>query len=63
MNEALLEILVEEIMRKYHMRNYEEYASEELREKYRQKILNEEKEKSNASRKNLWKNGASRRTF
>ena len=42
MTNEMLEELVEEVMRCYHMGNYEEYSSEELREKYRQ-MLKEEK--------------------
>lgn len=38
-NEAIEE-MVEDIMRMYHFGNYEEYNSEELREKYR-KMLKE----------------------
>lgn len=49
MSNEMVELLVEEIMRKYHMGSYEEYASEELREKYRQKLLKEEEEKTNGS--------------
>ena len=44
LSNEFLEMMVEEIMRKYHMRSYEEYANEELREKYRQQILKEEQE-------------------
>lgn len=48
-NEALEEF-VEEIMRQYHMGNYEDYNSEELRDKYR-KMLKEGKD--NASSKDV----------
>ena len=36
MSEELIELTVEEIMRMYHMKNYNEYNDEELREQYRQ---------------------------
>lgn len=36
-NEAI-EMFVEEIMRRYHMKSYEEYSNEELRERYRQML-------------------------
>lgn len=36
--DEVLEELIEEIMRRYHMGNYEEYSSEELREQYRQML-------------------------
>ena len=49
MTKEALEEMVEEIMRRYHMGSYEEYSNEELREKYRQRILKEESDK-NASR-------------
>lgn len=41
MDSEMLEEMVEDIMRSYHMKNYEEYSSEELREKYR-KMLQED---------------------
>lgn len=49
MSNEMVELLVEEIMRKYHMGNYEEYVNKELREEYRQKLLKEEEEKTNGS--------------
>lgn len=41
MSKETIEIMVEEIMRQYHMESYEDYSNEELREKYR-KMLEEE---------------------
>ena len=42
MTEEAIEMFVEEIMRQYHAGNYEEYSNEELREKYRQMLRNNE---------------------
>lgn len=44
----MIEELVEEIMRQRHFTSYEEYLSEELREKYRQMLTKENEGKSNA---------------
>ena len=41
MTDEAIEMFVEEIMRRYHMKNYEEYSNEELREKYRQMLKND----------------------
>lgn len=46
----MIEDLVEEIMRQYHFSSYKEYTNEELREKYRRMLTEENKEKSNACR-------------
>jgi hypothetical protein len=42
MDREVLEEMVEEIMRYYYMGDYEKYSSEELREKYRQELLEKE---------------------
>ena len=42
MTKEMLEEMVEEIMRMYHMGNYEDYSNEELREKYRQMLIEKE---------------------
>ena len=41
MKDELLEELVEEIMRNYHMGNYDDYLNEELRKQYRQMLIEE----------------------
>jgi len=39
MNKEEIEEIVEEIMRNYYMGDYDKYSNEELRNKYRQLIL------------------------
>jgi hypothetical protein len=48
MDKEMIEELVEEIMRQCHFTSYEEYTNEELREKYRRMLTEENKEKSDA---------------
>lgn len=55
MNTETVENLVEEIMRQYHMHNYEEYSNEELRNKYRKMLY--ESENKDGSCKDLRENG------
>lgn len=45
MNEEMIEEMVEEIMRQLNGSKYEDYANEEIREKYR-KMLQEQKKES-----------------
>ena len=45
MTQQEIEEYVEEIMRMYHMKNYDDYLSEELREKYRKIVIEEEERK------------------
>lgn len=56
MKDEVLEEIVEEIMRCYHMNNYNEYSNEELREQYRQMLAEGkpiERIKTNGSSKNV----------
>ena len=42
MTNEVIEMMVEEIMRRNHMGSYEEYSDEELRELYRQNFIEED---------------------
>ena len=46
MSEEIIEAMVEEIMRQYHMGSYKEYNDESLREYYRTLLKEREKEKN-----------------